>query len=347
MTERNFEMRYKRQEIFDITKKELRPVHINGEDYLFYGNANLSIFTSSRCNAHCNFCIAELRYFHDGVDYIKPAIKDDTTYFNRLRLMLETVKPLKPSVSITGGEPTIDPRLPEILKILIEYNVRKRTLTTNGSGLLTKIKDSNDTVLDRLIDYKLQHLNISRAHYKEEDNNRIMDINNGFSNDQLKEVISIANANKIRTRLSCVLLKGEIDSLEKMIEYLNWAESMGVDNVIFRQLMEFDKKTVKTGRIPSFCSTNNVNLLPIWEEIDRDSRFSFVHQVLGYYYYVEVFKYKKIDMVSEMADLRQIDIEKERIIKKTNGVPVIYEMVFHPNGTLCGSWREWKEVILE
>jgi hypothetical protein len=29
-----------------------------------------------------------------------------------------------------------------------------------------------------------------------------------------------------------------------------------------------------------------------------------------------------------------------------NPVPVINELVLHQNGMLCGSWREWEEIII-
>lgn len=347
MAKQNFEMRYNRQEMFDITKKKLLPFTVGGKNYLVYGNVNLSIFVSSYCNGSCNFCVAQLRYFHEGAEYAKPAINSKGEYFDKLRLMLETVKPLNPSVSLTGGEPTLDPKLPKMLEILAEYGVRKRTITTNGSGLLKKVEGSNSTILDKLADYKLQHLNISRTHYDEKINKNIMKLDNpGLSNQELKEVITIAKGNSIRPRLSCILLKDHISSLKEMINYMDWAESIGVNNVVFRQLMKFDEKAVKEGNIPDFCQAQKVDLIPIWEEIDKDDRFFFTTQVLGYYYYVEVFRYKGIDMVSEMADLRLIKPEKQKSLKKTGGVPVIYELVFHPNGNLCGSWREWEEVIL-
>lgn len=338
--------RYKRQELYNITDKNLIPININDKEYLVYGNVNLSIFLTDKCNGDCKFCVAQLRYINDGSEYVKPSINDIKEYFYKLNQVLDVVKPLNPSLSLTGGEPTIDPKLPTILKILDKHNVRKRTLTTNGSGLLNKVDNSNDTVLDRLIDYKLQHLNISRAHYNEDKNSCIMKIKDPyFSNLQLKEVINIAKTNGIRPRLSCVLLKSEINSLGEMLKYMEWADSIGVDNVVFRQLMKFDENAVNMSKICEYCMDNNVELVPIWEEIDNNNNFTFQNLVLGYYYYVEVFKYKNIDMVCEAADLNLIDSEKNKSISTTGGIPVIYELIFHPNGNLCGSWREWKEVI--
>ena len=51
---------------------------------------------------------------------------------------MDFLKPLNPSISITGGEPTIDNKLCEILKIIDEHNYRKRVITTNGNLLLEK-----------------------------------------------------------------------------------------------------------------------------------------------------------------------------------------------------------------
>lgn len=341
----NREMRYLRQKLFDISQKPLIPFEIQGRKYLVYGNVNLSVLLDDECNASCNFCVARLRYFHEGVDFIKPKISDDNEYFTRLREILAAIRPLNPSVSITGGEPSINHRLPGALTILNLFDVRKRTMTTNGSGLLRQAKPDGKTILDELIDYKLAHLNISRAHYDEKINQEIMRIRGGFSNADLEFIIRKARRYNVRPRLSCVLLQEHIHTFEDILKYLDWAESVGADNVVFRQLMDFDKTSAMPGLIPEYCLKNTVELNPIWEIIERDPRFTVINQVSGYYYYVEVYRYRNTDVVFESADLKLIDPEKERSLAKL-GAPVIYEMVFHPNGNLCGSWREWKEVLM-
>ena len=69
-------------------------------------------------------------------------------------------------------------------------------------------------------------------------------------------------------------------------------------------------------------------------------KFKPIAQVLGYYYYCEVYKYKDIDMVTESANLAAIDPQKA---KAPN---TVFEMVFHPNGNLNGSWIEDEDVLL-
>lgn len=339
------ELRYSRQGVFDISSKELIPFDFSGKRYLVYGNVNLSVFLTDECNASCNFCVAKLRYFHEGVDFVKPKIDDDNVYFERMKKILALLKPLNPSVSLTGGEPTLSRRLPEVLDILNSYNVRKRTMTTNGSELLRQVESCGKTVLDELIDYRLAHLNISRAHYDEKINQEIMQIKGGFSNADLEFIVRKARKYNIRPRLSCILLREHIHTFDDVLRYLDWAESIGVDNVVFRQLMSFNEAAVKWGTVPEYCLKNITDLNPLWEIIEKDSRFTIINQVLGYYYYVEVYHYRNIDVVFEGADLKQIDAEKERSSAGL-GTPVIYEMVFHPNGNLCGSWREWREVLV-
>jgi len=341
-----YKLRTELQGAYDIKEKRLVPFDVGGREYLVYDNVNLSIFLTDSCNADCKFCVAKLRYLNHGEQFIKPCIKNDDVYYEQLDKILHIVKPLNPSISLTGGEPTISHRLPKVLEILDSHNVRKRTITTNGTGLLKKLKGDSKTVLDRLIEYKLMHLNISKTHYNNKRNLELMALEyNEMSNDDLKKIVEISKAHDVRPRMSCVLLKESINTLSQMVEYMEWHRQIGIDNVVFRQLMQFDGEKVRNDNILRYNHDNFVSLHSIWEEIDDDNRFDFQNWVLGYYYYVEVYKYKNIAMVSEMADLTMIEKQKELIYRQL-GKNVIYEMVFHPNGNLCGSWREWNEIIV-
>lgn len=80
--------------------------------------------------------------------------------------------------------------------------------------------------------------------------------------------------------------------------------------------------------------------LTIWKCIDKDNRFTPIKQLLGYYYYVEVYKYQGIDMVSESANLVKL-YEQKQIAND-----VVFEMIFHPNGNLNGSWVDNEDILL-
>ncbi len=339
----NITKRYKRQELFNPTLSDFQTLTFDS-DWNIYKNANLSIHVTDKCNADCNFCIAHLRYLNDGLVYIKPELKNEEDYYQRLDAVLTSVQKLNPSVSITGGEPTVNKKLPSILKILSSHNVRKRTITSNGTGLFLKYHQ-NQTIFDALSDYRLEHLNISRAHFDSHKNSQIMVMAEHLMPEgMLEEIIQEAKRKNINVRLSCALLKSGISKEKDIMEYIDWGHKIGVENIIFRQLMQFDDKKVKAGRIPNYCLQEEVDLFPIWNFLDQNKDFELYHQVLGYYYYVEVRKFKHMNIVSESADLRIINSQLDKF-KQQFHINTAFELVFHPNGNLCAGWNENEQIM--
>ena len=113
-----------------------------------------------------------------------------------------------------------------------------------------------------------------------------------------------------------------------------------IDNVIFRETMDYDEQAMKNHDKMAYLKENKVYLNDIWKCIDKDNRFTPVKQLLGYYYYVEVYKYQGIDMVSESANLVKL-YEQKQIAND-----VVFEMIFHPNGNLNGSWVDNEDILL-
>ena len=339
----NLDIRYKRQELFDLGIERFKPVRFGDEDILVYDNANLSLMLTDACNADCNFCIAHLRYAVDGHTYIKPSLRSFDDYKNTFETYWRNhIAGINPSVSITGGEPSIHKNIIPSIDMVSGVSSRKKTITTNGSGLLLNAAE----VLNGLINNKFDYLNISRAHYIDEINNRLMVTPESLiSESDLMAIIRQAKAGGIRVRLSCALLKEGIHTINDMKAYADWAIDLGCDNVIFRQLMDFDGSRVTPGRISTYCKTQQVDLMPLWEDMSKDKAFQLFHQVLGYYYYVELYKYRGIDLVTESADLRLIDQQLKYFTNKFNR-QVAFELVYHPNGTLGYSWREFEGILL-
>jgi GTP 3',8-cyclase len=310
-----------------------------GEPVRIYANANLSIYSAQACNARCRFCVEELRPLSRGAELSaqKSIERNDARYFARLNEALAALKPLNPSVSVTGGEASKDPRLPEILSTLAEHNGRRRTLTTNGSGLLD-VRGGRQ-VIDQITGTGVRYLNISRAHPDQERNAELMIMRDGLSQAQLREVVLRARAGGTRVRLSCVLLRGEVDSLNGILNYLDFAASIGVDNVIFRQLMMTDARTVQQNAVVKYSDSHRVQLEPLLDEISRDPRFEFQRQIVGYYYYVEVWRHAGIDVVFEEADLAQLENTKR------SDPGIIHELIFHPNAELASTWQPWDGLL--
>jgi hypothetical protein len=182
-----------------------------------------------------------------------------------------------------------------------------------------------------------------------------------------------------------VLLRGGIDSLDGVLRYLDFAAALGVDNVIFRQLMKTDPRTAATNHVVRYSDARRVPLEPLLEEISRrgggfrsakgrpfperkatmtgpvaqasrlwstggtpvplgcltgrDARFEFQRQIMGYYYYVEVWRCAGIDVVFEEADLARLEQTKR------DDPELIHELVFHPNARLASTWQPWDGIL--
>ncbi|WP_437743761.1 radical SAM protein [Sorangium sp. So ce1504] len=310
-----------------------------GQPIEVYRNANFSIYSRQPCNAKCHFCVEELRPASRGrsLSVQKTVEEDDGRYFDAMAASLEALRPLDPTVSVTGGEPSHDPRLPRILALGQAHRGRKRTLTTNGSGLLQQREGKR--VIDWIVDTGIQHLNISRAHPDHDRNARLMVMKDGLRADELRGVVAAATAGGTRVRLSCVLLDGQINAVEPIVDYLRFARSLGVDNVIFRQLMKTDPAAVVENHVVKYSDRARVRLEPLLDALSADARFSFERQIVGYYYYVEVFRFEDMDVVFEEADLAQLEETKR------SGPGIVHELIFHPNARLASTWQPWGGVL--
>ena len=304
-----------------------------------YANANFSIYSGQTCNARCPFCVEELRPANRGrsLDAQKTIEGDDALYFGALEETLDRLRPLQPTISITGGEPSIDPRLPRILEVSARYSAPRKSITTNGSGLLREI--AGRPVLSYVLDAGFEHLNVSRAHEDWRENARLMALPDGLSDAALESVVRHAHEAGTRTRLSCVLLEGGVDSLSRVMDYLEFADRVGVDHVIFRQLMLTDPARVARNYVVRFSDSHRVRLEPILEEVSAHPDFEFVQQVMGYYYYVEVWRYRGRTVVFEEADLGRLEETK----REQPGI--VHELVFHPNARLASTWQPWDGVL--
>ncbi|MBI2920040.1 MAG: radical SAM protein [Planctomycetes bacterium] len=337
------EWRRRKSAAFDLkgnsTARRTVEFELWGRRVRAYSNANLSVYSAQACNAKCPFCVEELRPASRGTELVaqKRVEADDERYFGKLERALEALRPLDPSVSVTGGEPSKDPRLPRLLRTLAARGARKRTMTTNGSGLLD-VREGRPLV-EWVVAAGLRHLNISRAHPDQETNASLMRLREGLTVAQLSRVAQLARAGGARARLSCVLLRGAIDSLDGILSYLAFAESVGVDNVVFRQLMLADPATTLPGPVTRFSDARRVPLESLLDSVSADPRFSFVRQIVGYYYYVEVWRCRGIDVVFEEADLAALEAAKRA------DPDLIHELIFHPNAELASTWQPWDGVL--
>ena len=303
----------------------------NGKEYDVYDNANFSIIVDRYCNAACTFCVEDLR----NQSKLKKALRYNQ-FIPNVEKALTKMRALNTSISLTGGEPTASAAFVDLVKLIDKYDFRKKVVTTNGSYLTAR----NFKILDTLIDANWDHLNISKTHYDESVNNKLMRYKTGyFSNDMLKQVVNHIKerGSKLRIRLSCVLTKETVKSLDDIKKYADTYIACGVDNMVFRELMKTDVDSITNSDRKSFYETSYVDMTPILSEIASDPEFKLINTVNGYYYNVWVYNYKGADLCFEQADLRKMPEKEDN---------EIYEFVLHESGKLCGSWDDSDECLL-
>lgn len=335
------DLRYKRQADYNIRNYESVPFEFATGPRNVYKNFNFSIFIDDYCNADCKFCVAQLRYQNKNLMYEKEHMCDPDKYLARLDEVLKMIRPLNPSISITGGEPTLCKHLTEVLQLIDKYGFRKRTITTNGSGLFTV--QNGSTIIENLEKYNVDHLNISRAHFDELRNQDIMrynDLTHYCGLDMLHDILEFTNNHRISHRMSCLLLKEGVNSVDMIRQYVEHLQNIGANNFIFRELMDYDKTAINTEKM-AYCDANKVRLNDIWEDFEKFPEFVPYLNILGYYYYVEIYKYRGATVASESANLNQQTVEKDK------NPDMVYEMVFHNNGNLCGSWIDSEDILDE
>lgn len=169
-----------------------------------------------KCNANCTFC-----YMHEKEkDELKPRFIDLSKLENIVSELGGGVK----EVEITGGgEPLLHPKIEDIVSLFQKENIYTK-IYTNGF-LLKPIK-------------KIDEMNISRVHWDSEINNKFY---RSKSHNELRDVLEYYRKPADKIRMQTILLKGAIDSKEKIEEFVSKYEDI-VDVFMFRKLFDSCKR---------------------------------------------------------------------------------------------------------
>ncbi|MEP6863094.1 MAG: radical SAM protein, partial [Deltaproteobacteria bacterium] len=174
------------------------------------------------CQAACSFCFSEASVSAD-----QRHAPLDAQITGRW-LDAAVARGAERAVITGGGEPTLL-RWPALLELVRSCRDRlgKVVLITNGIALAADAS----TRVGELRAAGLGVLAVSRHHRDEARNASLMKIANATPH-----VIAAARAAGLRTRLVCVLQRGSVDSVDTIADYVAWAETIGADEVCFKEL---------------------------------------------------------------------------------------------------------------
>jgi len=269
-----------------------------------YTNCNFSVFLLGECNANCKFCVAHIR---------NNQLKDDKIQLKYIKKAIELVKPLNPTVSLSGGEPTLSPIFEEVCELLNGFRIK--AVTTNGHVL--------ERTIPILIKNNWTYLNISVPHYDDAKQKCMMNWDKS---------IDVSNLEFNSTRLSCILSVEGINTKEEVLNYVDYFYQKGIR--IFRQMTEGEvfPTNERNESIVRYIRDNKVDMTTC---IPKE--FEFFKENRGYYYWVLLHKYKDAVIAYEAANLA----ERNNALKDNK----IFELVLHPNGNLNYGWDPNKEVL--
>ena len=300
------------------------PVILNGKRYRAHPNINLYVDMTSACDADCDFCIAKV-IFARTPSPIPP---------QWLSRALDICAPANPSVQITGGEPTLFPEaLKELLDVVSVRRPRRPVLNTNGRNL--------EAVASMLRQSAIEHINISRHHYNDNDNAKIMK-RKGHEVSSVSLCDSISGM-KNRVRMQCNLLDGEIDTYGEVMQFIAYCYyALGVRSVVFAQLTPLPLMSYYDPSIVKSITDAPVDVDSILDHIERDSRFVFEKYRGGVACYYEVWKF--IGYEEPMTII--IKYSDNMWLEKADDDPeLLPDLVLHTDGTLAGSWCKDRKII--
>lgn len=202
-------------------------VCFQGRKYAVNPHAILTINCTFLCNCNCTFCYNKKTFVADG-EYVSP----DTYEMGRI-IEFARMGGIK-VVALTGGEPTLDAnKLLALVRKFKAAGFETVRLHTNGMALCRRIcLDHVEKPLWWWLGASgLNDLSLSIADYRKEKNRKIMGCDNLSA---LVDFLPHVRECNMRVRLSCVLSKEGIYSIEDIKNYIGFATGNSVNYVIFR-----------------------------------------------------------------------------------------------------------------
>lgn len=215
-----------------------------------------------------------------------------------------------------------------------------KVLYSNGAGLVDL--QENAGLWAELKQFKLSWLELSRHHFNEVENQKIMRFRSGqriVTNESFGGVIDTAQQITL-IKLICIVQSEGINNFESLVAYIDWAASLNVKYIIFRELSVLDdgyhenatfryiaRSRVSVGElansfIGAFLGSNNLELLQVTQ---------------GYYFCNLVVVFNGISITFESSSYIEL--------KRKHASGKVYKLIFHANGNLCSDWNPNRNIL--
>ena len=230
-------------------------VSLAGRDWRVARGFNLYVDISSACNASCPFCIAPTA-----------GRKDGPGFFEGVKFALDLAASIDGTIQVVGGEPLISRRLPTLLEEIALRDYRRTVVNTNGSRISGEIVSAMQSAA-------VAHVNISRHHYDERCNQEIMRIRPELPNTTIASGIARIVDAGMGVRMQCNIIKDYVDSVPKMLHYIDWCAGLGCGDISFSQVFPLSLFEHQIPIEAGYAEKVQIDLRQLVSEIDTCGEF--------------------------------------------------------------------------
>jgi cyclic pyranopterin phosphate synthase len=193
----------------------------NMEDNFGRVAKKLRISVTDRCNMRCVYCMPD-----NNVSWFEQ--NNILNYDQIVRLVTIFTKFGVEKIKITGGEPTVRPKIEDLIKSISNINgIKSISMTTNGILLKDKVKQLKES--------GLESVNISLDTFDSERFKSITGIENGFN--KVLESIFAAKSAGIQVKINTVIMRNWND--DEIVHFAQFSRETGIA-VKFIEFMPLD-----------------------------------------------------------------------------------------------------------
>ncbi len=196
---------------------------------------------------------------------------------------------------------------------------------------------------------------LSRQHYDEGVNQSIMKFEKSQPirfNQVYESLVQEILPSISKVKNSCILTKTGVGNIEEVEKYVKWAQSLGVQEIVFRELSRFENKEEDSQRTfyannktKDWVIQNRVSIEDILHSVlpsfqAKRKGWEYKYSTIGYYYYNEHLLWDgQVEVIFETSSY-------EALAKALKNQPDwINKLIFHSNGNLTGDWDMDTNVI--
>lgn len=303
---------------------------------------SLTPYIYNECSANCRFCSEKL-VRNGKIVHIQKVCED---YADKLDIVLDRLLNTPLFISLSGKETS---ESPELLKCILDCvdryeqkggHVVGKVMYSNMSGFVKNM----DGLLHILKNRGITRIECSRHHYDENINQDIVRFKKYQGNVELiqqnavlKDVIARVKQ-EIPIRLVCVLQNSGIHTVSEISNYIEFAQDMGINDVVFRELAMFGD-SVERGATQQYIDDNRIETMNLLEQLPENS-YTLKHIDKGYYYFSFSYLYESHTHIAfEMSDYEKMIEHHSKIDgEKLN------KLIYYPNGMLCKDWNMMEQL---